>query len=118
MSVPVLVLMFAAMVAAAAASLSDLAAHAAAADLAELHANQAAAALTRSCLSDTGCAPPPGVDICTVPGGVSVTATVTFDTRLWTSLDAARARRVIAADTGTGADAALTARLAGVADAC
>ena len=118
MSVPVLVLMFAAMVVAATASLSDLAAHAAATDLAELHANQAAAALTQSCLSDTGCAPPPDVDICIAPGGVIVTATVTYHTRLWTSLDAARARRVIAGDTGTGADTTLTARLAGVADAC
>lgn len=118
MNVPILLLMFVAMLTATTASLSDHASHAAAADLAELHASHAAAALTESCLRDTGCTVPPGVAACAAPNRVIITATVTYDARLWTNLNAATARRVVVHAAGTAADTALTARLAAITNAC
>ena len=118
MSVPAIVLMFVAVATITGVSLLDHAAHAAAVDLAELRADRAAAALTDSCLSDTGCALPPGVEACTAPNGVLVTATVTFDARIWTHIDATTASRVVAYNAGTGADTTLAAGIAAAADAC
>ena len=66
MTVPVLVLMLAAMVTALAVSLRDHAAHAAAADLAEIRAEHAAAAFVASCITHEGCEPPDAgsIDAC------------------------------------------------------
>ena len=119
MTVPVLVLMLAAMVTAMAVSLRDHAAHAAATDLAELRSEHAAAAFVAGCITHEGCAPPEaeGIEACTAAdAGVVVTAQVSWDPVLWKSLTPATADRVVAYDHGLGAG--LKARAAAAVDAC
>ena len=119
MTVPVLVLMLAAMVTAMALSLRDHAAHAAASDLAEIRAEHAAASFVASCISHEGCAPPEtdGVEACAAADvGVVVSAQVRWTPVLWTSLTPATADRVVAYDDGLGA--ALKARAAAAVAAC
>ncbi len=119
MSVPVLVLMLAAMVTALAVSLQDHAARAAAVDLAEIRAEHAAAAFVAGCIAHEGCAPPSGdgVEACAAAdAGVIVTAQVSWDPVLWTGLTPVTADRVIAYDAGLGA--ALKTRAAAAVAAC
>ena len=119
MTVPVLVLMLAAMVTAMAASLRDHAAHAAATDLAEIRAQQAASAFVASCITHEGCAPPDrdGTAACAAADdGVVVTAEVSWTPVLWKSLTPVTADRIVAYDEGLGP--ALKARAAAVLDAC
>ena len=107
MTVPVLVLMLAAMVTAMAVSLRDHAAHAAAADLAEIRAEYAADAFVASCITHEGCAPPAadGIKACAAASaGVVVTAQVSWTPVLLRSLAPATAKRVIAYDEGLGTD--------------
>lgn len=106
MTVPVLVLMLAAMVTAMAVSLRDHAAHAAANDLAEIRAEHAAANFVASCITHDGCAPPAadGVEACAAAhAGVVVTAQVSWTPVLWKSLTPATADRAVAYDEGLGA---------------
>jgi len=106
MTIPVLVLMLAAMVAAMAVSLRDHAAHAAAADLAEIRAEHAAANFMAGCITHEGCAPPEtvGVEACAAAdSGIVVSAQVAWTPVLWKSLAPAAAHRVIAYDEGLGA---------------
>ena len=119
MTVPVLVLMLAAMVTAMAVSLRDHAAHAAAADLAEIRAEHAADAFVASCITHKGCAPPAadGIKACAAANaGVVVTAQVSWTPVLWKSLTPATADRVIAYDEGLSAG--LKARAAAAVDPC
>ena len=119
MTVPVLVLMLAAMVTAMAVSLRDHAAHAAAADLAEIRAEHAAAAFISSCITHEGCAPPDtgGTKACAAAdAGVVVTAQVSWAPVLWKSLTPVTADRIVAYDDGLGAG--LRARAAAALDAC
>ncbi len=105
MTVPVLVLMLAAMVTAMAVSLRDHAAHAAAADLAEIRAEHAATNFVASCITHEGCAPPEteGVEACAeADAGVVVSAQVAWSPVLWKSLTPATADRVVAYDEGLG----------------
>ncbi len=106
MTVPVLMLMLAAMVTAMAMSLQDHAAYAAAADLAEIRAEHAAAAFVTSCITHEGCAPPEStsIDACAAAdAGVVVTARVAWAPVLWKGLTPATAERVVAYDEGLGA---------------
>ena len=106
MTVPMLVLMLAAMVTALALSLQDHAAHAAAADLAEIRAEHAAAAFVASCVTHKGCVPAAsgGVRTCAAAdAGVVVTARVDWTPALWKGLTPATADRVVAYDEGLGA---------------
>ena len=106
MTVPVLVLMLAAMVTAMAVSLRDHAAHAAANDLAEIRAEHAAAHFVTSCITHDGCAPPDedGVKACAAAdAGVVVTAQVSWAPVLWKGLTPATADWVVAYDEGLGA---------------
>lgn len=119
MTVPVLVLMLAAMVTAMAVSLRDHAAHAAAADLAEIRAEHAAANFVASCITYEGCAPPEGDGIKTcaaADAGIVVTAQVSWAPVLWKSLTPATADRVVAYDEGLGTK--LKARAAAAVDPC
>ena len=119
MTVPVLVLMLAAMVTAMAVSLRDHAAHAAAADLAEIRAEHAADAFVASCITHEGCAPPAadGIKACTAAGaGVVVSAQVSWTPVLWKGLTPAAADRVVAYDDGLGTE--LKARAAAAVDPC
>lgn len=119
MTVPVLVLMLAAMVTALALSLQDHAAHAAAADLAEIRAEHAAAAFVASCVTHEGCAPPEfrGVRTCAAAdAGVVVTARVAWTPALWKGLTPATADRVVAYDEGLGAG--IKTRAAAALDPC
>ena len=119
MTVPVLVLMLAAMVTAMAVSLRDHAAHAAASDLAEIRAEHAADAFVVSCITHEGCAPPAGdgTKACVAAdAGVIVTARVAWTPVLWKGLTPATADRVIAYDEGLGAG--LKARAAAAVDPC
>ena len=105
MTVPVLVLMLAAMVTAMALSLRDHAAHAAATDLAEIRAEHAAAAFVANCITHEGCAPPEsdGIEACAAAdAGVVVKAQVSWDPVLWKRLTPATADRVVAYDGGLG----------------
>ena len=105
MTVPVLVLMLAAMVTAMTVSLRDHAAHAAAADLAEIRAEHAAAAFVASCITHEGCAPPAteGVAACAAAdSGIVVSAHVAWTPALWKGLTPATADRVVAYDDGLG----------------
>ena len=107
MTVPLLVLMLAAMVTAMAVSLRDHAAHAAAADLAEIRAEHAAANFVSSCITDEGCAPPEGDGIkacAAAAAGIVVTAQVSWAPVLWKSLTPTTADRVVAYDDGLGAE--------------
>lgn len=119
MTVPVLVLMLAAMVTAMAVSLRDHAAHAAAADLAEIRAEHAASAYVASCVTHEGCAPPAsgGVEACAMAqAGVVVKAQVSWSPVLWKGLTPATAERVVAYDDGLGVG--IKARAAAAVDAC
>ena len=119
MTVPVLVLMLAAMVTAMAVSLRDHAAHAAADDLAEIRAEHAADAFVASCITHKGCAPPAadGIKACAAAdAGVIVTAQVSWTPVLWKGLTPATADRVIAYDEGLSAG--LKARAAAAVDPC
>ena len=119
MTVPVLVLMLAAMVTAMAVSLRDHAAHAAATDLAEIRAEHAAANFVASCITHEGCAPPEGDGIkacAAADAGVVMSAQVSWTPVLWKGLTPATADRVVAYDDGLGAD--LKARAAAAVDAC
>ena len=119
MTVPVLVLMLAAMVTAMAVSLRDHAAHAAATDLAEIRAEHAAANFVASCITHEGCAPPEteGVEACAAAdAGVVMSARVSWAPVLWKSLTPATADRVVAYDDGL--DAEFKARAAAAVDAC
>ena len=105
MTVPVLVLMLAAMVTAMAVSLQDHASHAAAVDLAELRAQHAASAFVTSCVTHEGCAPPEtdGVEACAAAdAGVVVTAQVAWDPVLWKRLTPVTTERIVAYDQGLG----------------
>jgi len=119
MTVPVLVLMLAAMVTAMAVSLRDHAAHAAATDLAEIRAHHAAANFAASCLTHSAPAPPEGdgMEACAAAdAGVVMSARVSWTPVLWKGLAPATADRVVAYDDGLGAD--LKARAAAAVDAC
>ena len=119
MTVPVLVLMLAAMVTAMTVSLRDHAAHAAASDLAEIRAEHAAAAFVASCITYEGCAPPEGegIEACAAAdAGVIMTAQVAWTPVLWKSLTPATAARVVAFDDGLGAE--FKDRAAKAIDAC
>ncbi|MDE0162494.1 MAG: hypothetical protein OXL98_12245 [Acidimicrobiaceae bacterium] len=119
MTVPVLVLMLAAMVTALTVSLRDHAAHAAASDLAGIRAEHAAAAFVASCITHEGCAPPEddGIEACAAAAdGVVVTAQVPWTPVLWKSLTPATADRVTAYDEGLGAG--FKARAAAALDPC
>ena len=119
MTVPVLVLMLAAMVTAMAVSLRDHAAHAAAVDLAEIRAEHAAANFVVSCITHKGCAPPEteGVEACAAgDAGVVMSVQVPWTPVLWKSLTPATANRVVAYDDGLGAE--LKARAAAAVDKC
>ena len=119
MTVPVLVLMLAAMVTAMTVSLRDHAAHAAANDLAEIRAEHAAAAFVASCITHDGCAPPDadGIKACAAAdAGVVVTAQVSWTPVLWKGLTPATADRVTAYDDGLGAS--LKSRAAAALNPC
>ena len=119
MTVPVLVLMLAAMVTAMSVSLQDHAAYAAAADLAEIRAEHAADAFVTSCITHEGCSPPDagGIDACAAAdAGVVVTARVAWTPALWKGLTPATAERVVAYDEGLGAS--LKTRAAAALDPC
>lgn len=119
MTVPVLVLMLAAMVTALAVSLQDHAAHAAAADLAEIRAEHAADAFVASCITHEGCAPPDsgGMSACAAAdAGVMVTARVAWTPALWKGLTPATADRIVAYDEGLGPS--LKALAAAALDPC
>lgn len=119
MSVPVLVMMLAAMVTAMAMTLQDHAAHAAATDLAEIRAEYAAANFIASCISYEGCVPPDteGVTACAAEdSGVITSARVEWDPELWTHLTPVTAEHVIAYDDGLGTG--IRGRAGAVLDAC
>lgn len=119
MTVPVLVLMLAAMVTALALSLQDHAAQAAASDLAEIRADHAATNFLASCVTHEGCAPPEGggIEACAAASaGVVVTARVAWNPVLWKSLTPVTADRVIAYDQGLGTS--LKDRAAAALDSC
>ena len=119
MTVPVLVLMLAAMVTAMTVSLRDHAAHAASADLAEIRAEHAAANFVASCITHEGCAPPAadGIKACAATNaGVAVTAQVAWTPVLWKSLTPVTANRVTAYDDGLGTE--LKTRAAAALDPC
>ena len=115
MTVPLLVLMLAAMVTAMSVSLQDHAAHAAAVDLANLRAEHAADAFVTSCLTHEGCDPPRtgGIEACvTGDTGVVVTARVSWDPIIWTHLTPTTGKHVVAYDRGLGASLRARARAA------
>ena len=119
MTVPVLVLMLAAIVTAMTVSLRDHAAHAAAADLAEIRAEHAAAVFVTSCITHEGCAPPDteGVEACAAAdSGIVVSAQVAWNPVLWKGLTPVTADRVTAYDDGLGAE--LRTRAAAALDPC
>ena len=119
MTVPVLVLMLAAMVTAMTVSLRDHAAHAAATDLAEIRAEHAAAAFVAGCITHEGCAPPDsdGTRACAAAdAGVIVTARVAWTPVLWKGLTPVTADRIVAYDDGLGPG--LKARAAAAVDPC
>ena len=119
MTVPVLMLMLAAMVTAMAVSLRDHAAHVAAADLAEIRAEHAATSFVASCITHEGCAPPEGDGVKTcaaADAGVIMKAHVPWNPFLWKGLTPATADRVIAYDEGLGTG--LKARAAAALDPC
>lgn len=119
MTVPVMVLMLAAMVTAMTASLRDHAAHAAAEDLAGLRAEHAAAAFVTGCFTHEGCEPPEAehVQACAAANtGVVITAQVSWSPVLWKSLTPVTASRAIAYDEGFSGQ--LNARVAATLDPC
>lgn len=119
MTVPVLMLMLAAMVTAMTVSLRDHATHAAAADLAEIRAEHAATNFVASCITHEGCAPPEGggVKACAAAdAGVIMTAQVPWNPVLWKGLTPVTADRIVAYDDGLGPG--LKARAAAAVDPC
>lgn len=115
MTVPVLVLMLAAMVTAMSASLRDHAAHGAAVDLAMLRAEHAADAFVASCLAHDGCDPPQTDDVeaCAAgDAGVVVAARVSWDPIIWKRLTPTAGEHVVAYDRGLGAQIKDRARAA------
>ncbi len=115
MTVPLLVLMLAAMVTAMSVSLQDHAAHGAAVDLAKLRAEHAADAFVASCLTHEGCDPPQTEDIkaCAADdSGVVVTARVSWSPTIWAHLTPATGEHVVAYDRGLGAQIRSRARAA------
>ena len=117
MTVPVLVLMLAAVVTAMTVSLRDHAAHAAATDLAEIRAEHAATSFLAGCITHEGCTLPEGdgVEACAAAdSGVIMTAQVSWDPVLWKGLTTVVADRVVAYDEGLGAG--LKARAAAALD--
>ena len=115
MTVPLLVLMLAAMVTAMSVSLRDHAAHAAAVDLANLRAEHAADAFVAGCLTHEGCASPrtDGIEVCAAADtGVVVTARVSWTPILWKSLTPTTGVHVVAYDRGLGAQIKARARAA------
>ena len=119
MTVPLLVLMLAAMVTAMSVSLRDHAAHGAAVDLARLRAEHAADAFVAGCLTHEGCEAPQSEDIeaCAAgDAGVVVTARVAWSPTIWTHLTPATGEHVVAYDRGLGAQ--FRARARAVVGAC
>lgn len=119
MTVPVLVLMLAAMVTAMAVSLRDHAAHAAATDLAELRAEHAADAFLAGCITAGGCVRPAAEDInvcAATEAGVVVKVQVSWNPVLWKSLTPVTADRIIAYDRGL--DTQFKARVGAAVPAC
>ena len=115
MTVPVLVLMLAAMVTAMSVSLRDHAAHAAAVDLANLRAEHAADAFVASCLTHEGCAPPAaeGIKACAAAdAGVVVTAQISWNPIIWKRLTPTTGEHVVAYDRGLGNQVKARARAA------
>ena len=115
MTVPVLVLMLAAMVTAMSVSLRDHAAHAAAVDLAKLRAEYAADSFVASCLTHEGCDPPAaeGIEACAAGDtGVVVTARVSWTPIIWKRLTPTTGEHVVAYDRGLGAHIKARARAA------
>ena len=115
MTVPLLVLMLAAMVTAMSVSLRDHAAHGAAVDLAQLRAEHAADAFVASCLTHEGCDPPRagGIKVCAVGDtGVVVEARVVWNPTIWTHLTPAIGKHVLAYDRGLGTETRARARAA------
>ena len=104
MTVPVLVLMVAAMVTAMSVSLRDHAAHSAAVDLANLRAEHAADAFVASCLTHEGCDPPAAesIEACAAAdAGVVVTAQVSWNPIIWKRLTPTTGEHVVAYDRGS-----------------
>jgi hypothetical protein len=104
-TVPLLVLMLAAMVTAMSVSLRDHAAHSAAVDLAKLRAEHAADVFVASCLTHEGCDPAHTEDVgaCAAgDAGVVVTARVSWDPIIWTRLSPTTGEHVVAYDRGVG----------------
>lgn len=115
MTVPLLVLMLAAMVTVMSVSLDDHAAHGAAVDLAKLRAEHSADAFVASCLSREGCDPPQteGIDACVAGDvGVVVTARVSWNPAIWKHLTPTTGEHVLAYDRGLGAQIKDRARAA------
>ncbi len=115
MTVPMLVLMLAAVVTAMSVSLRDHATHSAAVDLARLRAEHAADAFVASCLTHEGCDPPRtgSVEACAAgDAGVAVTARVSWDPIIWTNLSPTNGEHVVAYDRGLGAQVKDRARAA------
>jgi len=119
MTVPVLVLMLAAMITAMTVSLRDHAAHSAAGDLAEIRVEHAATNFVGSCATSGGCAPPEteGIRVCAVQdAGLLVSAQVTWSPLLWKALTPVTAERIVDYDDGLGSD--LITRAAAAVGAC
>ena len=115
MTVPLLVLMLATMVAVMSVSLRDHATHSAAVDLAKLRAEHAADAFVASCLTHEGCDPPQTDDVeaCAAgDAGVVVTARVSWDPVIWKRLTPTTGEHVVAYDRGLGANIKDRARAA------
>ena len=115
MTIPVLVLMLAAMVTAMSLSLRDHAAHAAAVDLANLRAEHAAEAFVASCLTHEGCDPPQteGIEACAAGDtGVVVTVRLSWTPIIWKRLTPTTGEHVVAYDRGLGAQIRARARAA------
>lgn len=103
MTVPALVLMVTSVVSILMLSLHDHAGLATAVDLADLRAAHAAETFLTSCLTAQGCEPPDpdhATACAASEDGISVTAEVDWNPKLWKALTPATAIRVIAYDEG------------------
>ncbi len=119
MTVPVLVLMLAAMITAMTVSLRDHAAHSAAGDLAEIRVEHAATSYVASCAASGGCAPPEteAVTVCAAQdAGLVVSAQVAWSPLLWKAHTPVTAERIVDYDDGLGSD--LITRAAAAVAAC
>ena len=115
MTVPLLVLMLAAMVTVMSVSLDDHAAHGTAVDLARLRAEHAADTFVASCLTHEGCDPPraEGIEACAAgDAGIVVTARVSWTPKIWKHLTPTTGEHVLAYDRGLGAEVKDRARAA------